>query len=70
MSNFPVHIPLEDVAIGTLKQLREITAEAEMRARWQASEGQSLEMRVSKLLLNNGPEYQIVLNTLRQVIGQ
>jgi hypothetical protein len=70
MTNIPIHIPLEEVAIGTLKQIREITDEAEMRVRWQASEGQSLEMRVSKLLLNNGPEYHIVLNTLRAVMGQ
>ena len=55
---------LEDLVIGTLKQLRDVHDEFRLRMIWRGSSDAPFEKRVLNLLCNNGPEYQVIINTV------
>lgn len=64
----PIEIPLEDVVVGAMKQLRDVD-EAKLREHWRQTEGQRLDLRVLHVVGNNGPEYRIVLETVERAVG-
>lgn len=63
----PIEIPLEDVVIGTIKQMRDVD-ERLLRLRWRESEGRPIEVRVRDLVGGTGMLYDIVMNTIAQVL--
>jgi hypothetical protein len=59
-----IDFPTEDVVVGALRAMRDIDEDV-IRLRWRTTEGRPLGERVSDLLCNNGPEWHVIMNTLR-----